>query len=97
MKFLLAAMLFTSIRRKRSNGRDMKSYTYATVPSAGMLLTSAAQAMEIRQFDKMAQDDRADYVSELIQGAEKILTLHAELDRQKSPSTRRISPQPPAR
>jgi len=39
-----------------------------------MPFTSAAQAMEVRQFDRMAEDDRADYVSELIQGAEKVLT-----------------------
>jgi hypothetical protein len=29
--------------------------------------------MEIWQFDKMPQDDRAEYVLELIQGAEKVL------------------------
>jgi hypothetical protein len=46
----------------------------ATFLSASMLFTTGAQAMEIRQFDKMAQDDRADYVSGLIQGAEKVLT-----------------------
>lgn len=44
--------------------------------AAAMLFTGAvAQAMEIRQFDKMAQDDRAEYVARwLIQGAEKVLT-----------------------
>jgi len=46
----------------------------ATFLSAAMLFSSAAQAMEIRQFDKMAQDDQAQYVSDLIQGAEKVLT-----------------------
>lgn len=46
----------------------------ATFLSAAMLFSGAAQAMEIRQFDNMAQDDRAEYVSELIQGAEKVLT-----------------------
>jgi hypothetical protein len=46
----------------------------ATCMSAAMLLPSVVQAMEIRQFDKMAQDDRADYVSELIHGAERVLT-----------------------
>ncbi len=42
--------------------------------SAAMFLTSAAQAMEIRQFDKMADQDQADYTVALINGAEKILT-----------------------
>ncbi len=49
-------------------------YLAATFLSAAMLFSGAAQAMEIQQFDKMAQDDRAEYVSELIQGAEKVLT-----------------------
>ena len=48
--------------------------------SAAMFFTSAAQAMEIQQFDKMAQDDRADYVSALIQGAEKVLTDEGRSD-----------------
>ncbi len=39
-----------------------------------MLFANPAQAMEIQQFDKMSQDDRAEYVSGLIQGAEKVLT-----------------------
>ncbi len=32
----------------------------AAVLSASLLAASTAQAMEIRQFDKMAQDDRAE-------------------------------------
>jgi hypothetical protein len=52
----------------------VNKFLAATFLSATMLLTSAAQAMEIRQFDRMAQDDQAEYVSELIQGAEKVLT-----------------------
>jgi hypothetical protein len=52
----------------------LNKFLAATFLSAAMLFTSAAQAMEIRQFDKMAQNDRADYVSALIQGAEKVLT-----------------------
>jgi hypothetical protein len=42
--------------------------------SAAMLLPGMVQAMEIRQFDKMADQDQADYVVALINGAEKILT-----------------------
>jgi hypothetical protein len=58
----------------------MKKSLAATFLSAAMLFTSAAQAMPIWQFDKMAQDDRADYVSELIQGAEKVLTDEGKPD-----------------
>lgn len=39
-----------------------------------LLSAGAAQAMEIRQFDKMAEQDRNEYVAELVQGAEKVLT-----------------------
>jgi hypothetical protein len=46
----------------------------ATFLSAAMLFTSAAQTMEIRQFDKMADQDQADYIGDLIVGAEKVLT-----------------------
>lgn len=42
--------------------------------SAAMFLTSAAQAMEIRQFDKMSGQDQGDYIGDLIVGAEKVLT-----------------------
>jgi hypothetical protein len=46
----------------------------ATVLSAAMLLPGMVQAMQIQEFDKTVQDDRAEYVGELIQGAEKVLT-----------------------
>lgn len=52
----------------------VKKYLAATFLSVAMLFTSAAQAMEIRQFDRMADDDQAEYVGELIQGAENVLT-----------------------
>jgi hypothetical protein len=51
----------------------MKQTLAATLLSAAMFSTSAAKAMEIRQFDKMAQEDRSEYVTELIQGAERVL------------------------
>ena len=38
-----------------------------------MFFTSAAQAMQIQQFDKMALQDQADYISVLIDGAQKVL------------------------
>lgn len=53
--------------------RSSKSLA-ATFLSAAMLFASVAQAMEIRQFDKMADQDQADYIGDLIVGAEKILT-----------------------
>lgn len=38
------------------------------------VLVAGAQAMEIRQFDKMADRDQAAYIGDLIVGAEKVLT-----------------------
>jgi hypothetical protein len=49
-------------------------FLVATFMSAAMLFTSAAQAMEIWQFDKMADQDQSDYIGDLIVGAEKVLT-----------------------
>ncbi len=45
----------------------------ATFLSAAMLFSSAAQAMQIQQFDKMAGDDQDEYVAELIIGAQQVL------------------------
>src|SRR5277367_78056 len=59
-------------------------FLVAAFMSAAMLLPNTAQAMEIRQFDKMAQDDRAEYVSELISGAEKVLTGQGRADQAKN-------------
>ncbi len=49
--------------------------------SVALLWTSAAQAMEIRQFDKMAEQDRSEYIAELVQGAEKVLTDAGKADQ----------------
>jgi hypothetical protein len=38
------------------------------------LSASAAQAMTIIQFDKMALQDQADYITALVNGAQKVLT-----------------------
>jgi len=46
----------------------------AAFMSAAMLLPNMVQAMEIRQFDKMANQDQSDYIGDLIIGAEKVLT-----------------------
>jgi hypothetical protein len=47
--------------------------------SEAMILTSA-QAMEIRQFDKMADQDQGDYIGDLIVGAENVLTGEGRAD-----------------
>ncbi len=39
--------------------------------SVALLLTSAAQAMEIQQYDKMSNEDQGEYVSRLVGGAEQ--------------------------
>ncbi len=58
----------------------MKKYLAATFLSAAMLFTSAAQAMEIRQFDKMAIPDQSEYVGLLVQGAEQVLRDEGRAD-----------------
>ena len=45
----------------------------ATFLSAAMLFSNAAQAMEIREFDKMAIQDQGDYIQALVDGAQKVL------------------------
>jgi hypothetical protein len=52
----------------------MRVPTVAIIVSATMLLGTTAQAMLIRQFDKMADKDQVDYLDGLITGAEKVLT-----------------------
>ena len=53
----------------------------AALLSAAMLLPNMAQAMEIRQYDKMASDDQAEYVADLVEGAEKVLTSIGNSDQ----------------
>ena len=52
----------------------------AALLAAAMLSVSVAQAMEIRQFDKMAVPDQSEYVGLLVQGAEKVLTDEGKAD-----------------
>jgi hypothetical protein len=52
----------------------------ATFLLAAMLFSDVAQAMEIRQFDKMADEDQARYIGDLIVGAEKVLTDEGKPD-----------------
>src|ERR1700704_5139000 len=47
---------------------------------ASLLAASAAQAMEIRQFDKMADRDQSEYIGNLIVGAENALTDEGKPD-----------------
>jgi hypothetical protein len=55
-------------------------YLAATFLSAAMLFTAGAQAMEIRQFYKMAVPDQSDYVGLLVQGAEQVLKDEGRAD-----------------
>ena len=48
-------------------------FLVAAFMSAAMLLPSMVQAMEIRQFDKMADQDQGDYIQVLVDGAQKVL------------------------
>jgi len=57
-----------------------RKFLVAAFMSAAMLLPNMAQAMEIRQFDKMAGPDQDEYIAELIQGAEKVLTDEGKPD-----------------
>ena len=50
-----------------------KSFLAAILLSGAILLINTAQAMEIRQFDKMADQDQADYIQVLVDGAQKVL------------------------
>ena len=45
----------------------------AAVLSVAVLFSSAAQAMEIRLYDKMASQDRHEYVADLLTGTQKVL------------------------
>jgi hypothetical protein len=52
----------------------------ATFLSAAVLFPASLQAMEIRQFDKMADRDQAEYLGLLVQGAEKGLIDQGRTD-----------------
>jgi hypothetical protein len=59
----------------------------AAVLSVAVLLSSAAQAMEIHQYDKMSNNDQSEYVALLVGGAEQAFKdesradLAAQVDR----------------
>jgi hypothetical protein len=50
------------------------------LPVGGRIFPGSLQAMEIRQFDKMADRDQAEYVGLLVQGAEKGLIGQGRTD-----------------
>lgn len=52
----------------------------ATCMSIAVLFSSAAQAMEIEKFDKMAAQDQSDYIVALIEGAQKVLKAEGHAD-----------------
>ena len=52
----------------------------STFLSATLLAACAAQAMEIQKFDKMASEDKGEYVSLLVGGAERVLKDEGRAD-----------------
>ena len=52
----------------------------ATTLSVAVLFAGAAQAMEIQTFDKMAPQDQADYITVLIDGAQRALISEGKAD-----------------
>lgn len=58
-------------------------FLVAAFMSAAMLVPNMVQAMEIRQFDKMADQDQAEYIGLLVQGAEKVLLAEGRADLQQ--------------
>jgi hypothetical protein len=53
---------------------------WAAVLATAMLLSGAAQAMEIEKFDRMAAQDQSDYIVVLIEGAQKVLVQSGRKD-----------------
>ena len=53
----------------------------ALVASAPLLFGSAARAMEIQQFDKMADDDQDEYAGALVVGAIRVLREAGQSDQ----------------
>jgi hypothetical protein len=58
----------------------MRMAFIAVIVSTG-LLSGAVQAMEIQQFDKMADDDQDEYVGDLVAGAMKVLRDAGQSDK----------------
>lgn len=58
----------------------MRKALSVAIVLASVLLMSAAQAMQIRQFDKMAIPDQPEYVGLLVGGAEQVLKDEGRAD-----------------
>jgi hypothetical protein len=58
----------------------MKKYLAATFLSAAMLFSSAAQAMDIKDYFKMADQDQGRFAQSLLTGAEKLLNDEGRAD-----------------
>jgi hypothetical protein len=52
----------------------------AAMLSVAVLLSAAAQAMEIQQYDKMSNDDQSEYVALLVGGAEQTFNDEGRAD-----------------
>ena len=52
----------------------LNAFLITAVLSAAMFFSSAAQAMQIQLFDRMAAQDQQDYMTLLVDGAQKTLT-----------------------
>jgi hypothetical protein len=60
--------------------KRLGKYLTALLLPAGTFLPGSAQAMDIREFDRMADQDQAAYIGDLIVGAEKVLTDQGKPD-----------------
>jgi len=58
----------------------MKKYLAATFLSAAMLFTNVAQAMDIKDYFKMANQDQGRFDQGLLTGAEKVLNDEGRAD-----------------
>ena len=52
----------------------------AAILAAAVLLSGAAQAMEIEKFGRMAAQDQSDYLVVLVEGAQKVLIASGKKD-----------------
>lgn len=69
-------------REAKKIGAPVNRFTTSlAIISAALLSFCVAQAMEIRQFDKMADDDQGEYIADLIQGTEKVLNNAGQRDQ----------------
>jgi hypothetical protein len=63
------------------NVNGFKNFQVAAFMSAALFLPNMVQAKQIQQYDKMADQDQAEYIAELVQGAEDVLTDAGRADQ----------------